>query len=126
MSILIFILIIFFCYVVLEIPVYAIILGIIGIIAFFSLIYIIDGKMKKEMAENVVKASLIKEIAVYGRKSVCIGYSVAWHEKSRHYYTYKDILDHYDCVFLVTRKDGSVGRIKCRKDSQLYKDLISK
>ena len=125
MSILLVILLIFVLRVVFEIPAYAIVLGIIGIIALICAVSVIDAKYQKRIADSIESAELIEEVAVYTKRDEYAGYSVTWHEKRIHYAP-KDVLDHYKCVFSVTYKDGRRAEVICKKGSVLYNELIKK
>lgn len=87
--------------------------------------WLID-KRKKEDAENVARAILIEETAVYKEEVQNTGFSIGWRGSGRSYFRYKNVLDYYECVFSVKYKDGRTGRIKCRKDSDVYNILIWK
>ena len=125
MVLLFLILIIFVLRVGFNVPMYAIVLGIIGIVALMIVSSVLESKAQKRTADDIEKARLIDEIAVYKKKSEYTGYSISWHERRDHY-TYKNVLDHYECVFIVTHKDGKCERITCKKGSTLYNELIEK
>ena len=77
------------------------------------------------MSDDVAEAILEREIAVYKTKAELTGYSVSWDERRDHY-EYRDVLDHYECVFSVKYKDGRKESIKCAKGGALYSILIEK
>lgn len=87
---------------------------------------LVIGKRQKENAENVARAILIDEIAVYKEEVQNTGFSIGWRGSGRSYFRFKNVLDHYECVFSVVYKDGRTGAIKCRKDSDVYNILIWK
>lgn len=126
MSILFLILAVFFCRVILGIPTHAILLTGLGLIAFAILIYQIDKSQKKVMVDSIVKVELLRAIPVYLRKVECTGFSLSVKSSSRYQYEYSDVLDHYEYLFWATYKDGTKGKLKCNKDSHLYKQLIAK
>ena len=125
MVILLVFLLIFVCRVVFEIPVYAIVLFFIGLIILISAVSMLVVNAQKKIANNIVRAKLIEEIAVYKKKREYTGFSVSFQERRDHY-TYIDVLDYYDCVFSVTYKDGKISRVRCKKGSTLYGELIKK
>ena len=112
--------------IVFEVPFYAIILGIIGLIALLICSYVISEKYQKKLADSISKAELIDEISVYKKKSECKGYSIGRDGECRHHYEYVDKFDHIEYVFRVKYKDGSIGKLKCRKGSTLYGELLRK
>ena len=76
---------------------------------------------------RVERAELIEEIAVYKKVAERTGFSVSWDWRhGRDYYRYKNVIDHYKCVFSVVYKDGSTGTIRCRKYDYKYNKLIRK
>ena len=83
-------------------------------------------KLQKKTADNVVKADLIEEIAVYKEELKNTGFSVGRKGEYFRHYGYEDVLHHYECVFKVMYKDGRIGELRCRKDSALYDELIKK
>ena len=87
---------------------------------------LVISKKQKENAENVARAILIDEIAVYKEEVQNTGFSIGWRGSGRSYFRFKNVLDHYECVFSVVYKDGRTGTIKCRKDSDVYNILIWK
>ncbi len=94
-------------------------------VAFVALIFWYN-KQQTENADKVVKAILIDEIAIYKEKVQNTGFSIGWRGSGRSYYRYKNVLDHYECVFSVVYKDGTTGTIKCIKGSDVYNTLIWK
>ena len=111
--------------VVFDVPMYAIILVSAGIITLGVVFEKLNRKADEKVANGVTKARLVKEVGVYKREAEHSGYSVSWDERRDHY-TYKDVLDHYECIFEVTYNDGQTGQIKCTKGSFLYCELIAK
>lgn len=77
-------------------------------------------------AKKVSRAILVETIAMYKQKAQNTGFSIGQKGSWRSYYRYKDILDHYECVFSVVYNDGKTGTIKCRQDSEIYNILIWK
>ena len=109
-----------------EIPIFAVLMivsimaiGLVALIIWYS-------KWRSEKADKVVKAKLIEEVAVYKEKVQNTGFSVGRKGSFRSYYRYKNVLDHYECEFSVVYENGSVGTIKCAKDSDVYNKLIRK
>lgn len=94
-------------------------------IAFVALMFWYN-KRQIENADKVVKAILVDEIAVYKEEVQNTGFSIGWRGSGRSYFRFKNVLDHYECVFSVVYKDGTTGTIKCRKDSYVYNKLIWK
>ncbi len=111
--------------VVFDIPIYAIILGVVGLFTVGLIFGVIEIKRQQKIAKSVLRARQTEEIAVYKKKSVHTGYSVSRGGKRDHYGC-KDILDHYECVFAVEYKDGRKGELRCFKDSVLYAELLKK
>lgn len=111
--------------VIFDIPIYAIILGVVGLFIAGLVISVVDMKHQLKIAEGVLRARQTEEIAVYKKRTEHTGYSLSRGERRDHY-EYKDVLDHYECVFKVEYKDGSKGELKCRKDSVLYAELSKK
>lgn len=75
---------------------------------------------------RVERAELIEEIPVYKEKAENTGYSISWRGYRRDYYRYKNVIDHYKCVFKVVYLNGETGTIKCRKNDYKYNKLIRK
>ena len=125
MIVLLLVLFILIINVVFNVPMYAIILVIAGIITLGVVIVKLNEKANERTANSIVKAALIKEVGVYKRKAEHSGFSVTWDERRDHY-TYKDVLDHYDCFFAVTYESGQSGIIKCTKGGFLYCKLMDK
>lgn len=92
----------------------------------FAVLLLVSDKRQKENAQRVVRAILIETIAMYKKKAQNTGFSIGWKGSWRSYYRYKDVLDHYECVFSVVYNDGKTGTIKCRQDSEIYNILIWK
>ena len=113
------------CNVIFEIPMYAIILGIVGLVAVVLVISAAELKKQKETAEKITHATLITETAVYVKKAKINGYSVSFRERRDHY-SYTDVVDHYECAFRVTYNDGKTDILTCVKNSLLYNELILK
>jgi hypothetical protein len=115
----------FWC-LVFEIPIYAVVsVAAVVIIALVAL-YFWYSKWQIENAENVARAILVDEIAVYKEEVQNTGFSIGWRSSGRSYFRFKNVLDHYECVFSVVYEDGRTGTIKCRKDSYVYHKLIWK
>lgn len=87
---------------------------------------LVSEKQNRQKADQVIKAILIDEIAIYKEKVQNTGFSIGWRGSGRSYYRYKNVLDHYECVFSVVYKDGTTGTIKCIKGSDVYNTLIWK
>ena len=126
MIILLVLLLIFGASVVFEIPVYVIILGIVGLIIFALILAVAELKKQIATADRVTNATLIDEVAVYKQKAQITGYSVRLGERRRDHYSYVNVVDHYKCVFYVKYKDGKTDNITCLKNSLLYNELITK
>lgn len=117
--------IILICCAVFDIPIYAVILTVIGVFLIALIFAVIDIRREKEIAEGIVKARLISECAVYKKKHEYTGDSFGeggW----RAHYSYVDVIDHYDCTFAVVYTDGRRDELKCRKGSYLYRELMKK
>lgn len=87
-------------------------------------ILVLAKVLESKEVHGVVKAELIKEEAKRKRKAENTGYSIG--RSYRSYYRYRWVIDHYECHFKVWYEDGRTGEIKCRKDSAMYRKLISK
>lgn len=90
---------------------------------------ILGWKMKvfESVFGEIAKAKLIEEIAVYKEKIKHTGFSIGWSGRSgRSYFRFKEVLDHYECVFELEYKDGRTGRVKCKKHGAFYNELIKK
>lgn len=115
------------CCAVFGIPMYAIVLVLAAIGAVAVTVFVLIWKEQKRLANNVVRAKLIEEVAVYKRVIEHTGFSIGFGWRSgRDYYRYKNVLDHYECVFRVIYKNGEEDTITCVKDSTLYNELIFK
>ena len=125
MFVLIMLLLIFVCNVIFEIPMYLIILGIVGFVLVVFITSVVEIKNQKETAEKITHATLITETAVYVKKEKLTGYSVSRRGSCAHY-SYIDEIDHYECVFMVVYNDGKTDTLTCVKNSVLYKALIAK
>ena len=73
------------------------------------IIAVLQNKYNERMSDDVAEAILEREIAVYKTKAELTGCSVSWGERRDHY-EYRDVLDHYECVFSVKYKDGRKER----------------
>ena len=125
-ALILIVIILFLIHVVFDVSLWAIILGIIGLIALIISFYCLSEKQQKKIADSVVKAELIEEISVYKKKSECRGYSIGKENDLRHHYEYVDKFDHVEYLFRVKYKDGSEGLLKCREGSTLYGELWRK
>lgn len=125
MIILVLLILMFLCRVVFEIPWYALILALIGLLVLAFAFMIIEDKISEKTAESISKAKLIKKVDVYKKRHEYSGCSYG-DEGRRNHYQYKEVLDHTKCTFLVEYKDGRSGSITCRKDGSLYNRLILK
>lgn len=108
------------------IPILAVVLVAIVVIAFVITINLAKEEKQKELADNVVRAELIKETAIKKRVDEHTGYTLSWSGYRRDHFRYKNVLDHYECVFRVVYKNGKEGTISCVKNSWLYNELIVK
>ena len=108
-----------------DIPIWAVIIGVAALLIIFAVIGIAEARHQQKIADSIVKATKTEEIAVYKKKTEHTGYSLSRGER-RDNYEYKDVLDHYECVFSVKYKSGQSGVVKCRKDSLLYAELLRK
>lgn len=75
---------------------------------------------------RVERAELIEEIPVYKEKAENTGYSISWSGYRRDHFRYRNVIDHYKCVFKVVYMNGETGTIKCRKNDYKYNKLIRK
>ena len=116
--------ILIFC-AVFDIPIYAVILTVIGLFLLALILAVINIRQEKNLAESIVKARLISERAVYKKKHEYTGDSFG-SDGWRAHYKYVDVIDHYDCVFAVVYSDGRKDELKCCKGSYLYRELIQK
>ena len=117
--------IILICCVAFDIPIYAVILSVIGFFLIALILAVIDIKHEENLAQSIVKARLISECAVYKKKHEYTGDSFG-SDGWRAHYNYVDVIDHYDCIFSVVYNDGRKDELKCRKGSHLYRELIKK
>lgn len=111
----------------LEIPAVVIVLfillaiAVLGAIVWMIAAHVLDAK------DRVVRAVLLEEIAVYKEKVENTGFSIGWGWRSgRSYYRYRNVLDHYECIFNVVYLGGETGTIRCRKGDAIYYELIRK
>ena len=125
MIIIIIVGVILICCAVFDIPIYAIILTLIGFFLLALTVAVIEIRHEASIAEGIVKARLIRECAVYKKKREYTGDSFG-SDGWRAHYNYVDVIDHYDCTFSVTYTDGRRDELKCRKGSHLYNELIKK
>ena len=125
MIVLIIIGIILICCAVFDIPIYAVILSVIGLFLIALIFAVIDIKRDKAIADSIIKARLISESAVYKKKHEYTGYSFGKSGRRAHY-QYVDVIDHYDCTFSVVYNDGRRDELKCCKGSYLYRELMKK
>lgn len=84
------------------------------------------NKKQIENAQKVVSAILVERTAVMKEEVKNTGFSIGWGGSGRSYFRFKEVFDHYECVFNVMYNDGSVGTIKCKQDSEVYNILIWK
>ena len=108
-----------------NIPVWTVIIGVVALLLVCAVVGIVETKHQQKIADSIVKATKTEEIAVFKQRTEHTGYSLS-HGERRDHYEYKDVLDHYECVFSVKYKNGESGVIKCRKDSLLYAELLRK
>ena len=108
---------------VLEIPTYVIVLVAIGTIVVIGLI----AKAHIDDIDKVARAELIEEVPVYKREIEHTGFSIGYSWRSgRDYYQFKNVIDYYECIFMVVYLDGKTGTKRCRKGDATYNELIRK
>ena len=91
------------------------------------LLTVLEKKGNERLLSDVIRAKLIEETAVYKTKTRNSGFSLGRSFKDfRNYYTYEEVIDHYDCTFKVVYKDLTEGMLKCKKESSEYYTLMSK
>lgn len=114
------------CCAALGIPILAVVLVAIVVIALVVTMNLAKEKKQKENADDVVRAELIEKIAIQKKIDEHTGYTLSWSGYRRDHFRYKNVVDHYECVFKVVYKNGVEGTITCVKDSWLYNELIAK
>ena len=114
--------IILICCAVFDIPIYDVILTVIGVFLIALIFAVIDIRREKEIAVGIVKARLISECAIYKKKHEYTGDSFGKGGRRAHY-QYVDVIDHYDCTFSVVYNDGRRDELKSCKGSYLSASL---
>lgn len=97
----------------------------IGIVAVLVLSCVFEKKEKNEL-KNAVKIELTREVAKYKKEAENTGYSIGWYGDYHVHYEYRDVLDHYDCYFYVTYRNGHAKSIKCTKGDTMYRALMNR
>ena len=90
MIILVFLIVLFLCYIIFDIPWYVLILAFVGFLALAIALMIIEEKISEKTADSIVNAELIKEVDYYKKKHEYSGSSYG-DDGRRTHYEYKEV-----------------------------------